>query len=596
MILQALHTLYNRKKDDLPPPGFESKEIPFLIVIDKNGQFIALQDTRTKDGKKLFSKKFTVPKEKEGRSGKNAWKMANILWDHYGYVLGWPKSENDSDIQMAKKQHQSFKTAIALISNTYPNNIEIQAVKNFLAKETFDDVFASQEWQECKKIKGCNLSFRLEESTRLVCENEDIQSWCSDASTNEEDADESNDLQDKEGICLVTGERAVIARLNPRTPILGARSNAKIVAFQTNMGFDSYGKEQSYNAPVSKKASFAYSTALSYLLAKESKQKLLAGDATTVFWAEKEHQLENVFADFFGEPAKDDQTQDIKSLIAALRAPQIGARPELDPQTKFYVLGLAPNAARIAVRFWYEGTVQQILDHIERHFEDCAIVHGPNQPATHSLFKLLVSTAVQSDAKNIQPNLSGDMMRSILNGTPYPKSLLAAVMNRIKAEQSKKDQKGKSIQNVSYARTSLIKAILVRESRYYHSDQKEVGMSLDITNKNIGYRLGRLFAALEKAQEAANPGINATIRDRFYGAASSTPVAVFALLMKLKNHHVAKLNRGWAINFEKLIGEIMSGIDEFPAQLSLSDQGRFAVGYYHQRQDFFTTKENKNNN
>jgi CRISPR-associated protein Csd1 len=586
MILQALHTLYNRKKDDLPPPGFESKEIPFLIVIDKNGQFIALQDTRTKDGKKLFSKKFTVPKEKEGRSGKNAWKMANILWDHYGYVLGWPKSENDSDIQMAKKQHQSFKTAIALISNTYPNNIEIQAVKNFLAKETFDDVFASQEWQECRKIKGCNLSFILEGSTRLVCENEDIQSWCSDASTNEEDADESNDLQDKEGICLVTGERAVIARLNPRTPILGARSNAKIVAFQTNMGFDSYGKEQSYNAPVSKKASFAYSTALSYLLAKESKQKLLAGDATTVFWAEKEHQLENVFADFFGEPAKDDQTQDIKSLIAALRAPQIGARPELDPQTKFYVLGLAPNAARIAVRFWYEGTVQQILDHIEQHFDDCTIIHGPKQPETLSLFRLLVSTAVQGKSENIQPNLAGDMMRAILAGTPYPKSLLSSAIRRVRAERE-----------ITYPRAALIKAVLARDARYYNSNQKEVGMSLDITNNNTGYRLGRLFAVLEKVQEEANPGLNATIRDRFYGAASSTPVAVFALLMKLKNHHIAKLeNRGRAINFEKLIGEIMSGISEFPAQLSLPDQGRFAVGYYHQRQDFFITKENKNNN
>ena len=586
MILQALHTLYNRKKDDLPPPGFESKEIPFLIVIDKNGQFIALQDTRTKDGKKLFSKKFTVPKEKEGRSGKNAWQISNILWGHYGYVLGWPKSENDSDIQMAKKQHQSFKTAIALISNTYPNNIEIQAVKNFLAKETFDDVFASQEWQECKKIKGCNLSFRLEESTRLVCENEDIQSWCSDASTNEEDADESNDLQDKEGICLVTGERAVIARLNPRTPILGARSNAKIVAFQTNMGFDSYGKEQSYNAPVSKKASFAYSTALSYLLAKESKQKLLAGDATTVFWAEKEHQLENVFADFFGEPAKDDQTQDIKSLIAALRAPQIGARPELDPQTKFYVLGLAPNAARIAVRFWYEGTVQQILDHIEQHFDDCTIIHGPKQPETLSLFRLLVSTAVQGKSENIQPNLAGDMMRAILAGTPYPKSLLSSAIRRVRAERE-----------ITYPRAALINAVLARDARYYNSNQKEVGMSLDITNNNTGYRLGRLFAVLEKVQEEANPGLNATIRDRFYGAASSTPVAVFALLMKLKNHHIAKLeNRGRAINFEKLIGEIMSGISEFPAQLPLPDQGRFAVGYYHQRQDFFITKENKNNN
>ena len=177
-------------------------------------------------------------------------------------------------------------------------------------------------------------------------------------------------------------------------------------------------------------------------------------------------------------------------------------------------------------------------------------------------------------------------MRAILAGTPYPKSLLSSAIRRVRAERE-----------ITYPRAALIKAVLARDARYYNSNQKEVGMSLDITNNNTGYRLGRLFAVLEKVQEEANPGLNATIRDRFYGAASSTPVAVFALLMKLKNHHIAKLeNRGRAINFEKLIGEIMSGISEFPAQLSLPDQGRFAVGYYHQRQDFFITKENKNNN
>ncbi len=596
MILHALHALYYRKQDEMPPQGFEFKELPFLIVINGEGRFVSLQDTRTKVGRKLIGRKYLVPKEL-GRSGSNAWKTSNLLWDHYGYILAWPKSDVKADKEMAAKQHGSFKKAISILASQYPANPEINAVNQFLGQTDFSDIFACQEWEECKKIKGCNLSFVLEGMNRLVCENNDVKSYITENEDGNDEADETETLQEREGICLVTGERASIARLNPRTPILGTKSNAKIVAFQKNMGFDSYGKEQSFNAPVSKSATFAYSTALNFLLAKESKQKLLIGDATAVFWAEKKHQLEDVFADIFGEPAKDDQTQDIKTLVAALRAPQIGAKPELDLQTKFYVLGLAPNAARIAVRFWYQDTVQQVLDHIERHFEDCAIVHGPNQPDTLSLFKILVSTAVQSEAKNIQPNLSGDMMRSILNGTPYPKSLLSAAINRIKAEQSKKDQNGKSIQNVSYTRASLIKAILIRETRYYHSNQKEVGMSLDITNNNTGYRLGRLFAVLERAQEEANPGLNATIRDRFYGAASSTPVAVFALLMKLKNHHIAKLdNRGRAINFEKLIGEIMSGIDEFSAHLSLSDQGRFAVGYYHQRQDFFTTKDNKNNN
>ncbi|MRS03494.1 type I-C CRISPR-associated protein Cas8c/Csd1, partial [bacterium] len=499
------------------------------------------------------------------------------------YILAWPKSDNEADKAMAAKQHDSFKKTIDTLACHYPANPEITAVKLFLENDDFSDIFSCPDWEECKKIKGCNFSFVLEGKNKLVCENDDVKSYITENEDGDDESDDTEKLEEREGICLVTGERATIARLNPRTPILGTKSNAKIVAFQKNMGFDSYGKKQSFNAPVSKAAAFAYSTALNFLLAKESKQKLLIGDATAVFWAEKKHQLEDVFADIFGEPAKDDQTQDIKALIAALRAPQIGARPELDPQTKFYVLGLAPNAARIAVRFWYQDTVQQVLDHIERHFEDCAIVHGPNQPDTLYLFRLLVSTAMQGKSENIQPNLAGDMMRSILSGTPYPQSLLSAAIRRIRAEHE-----------ISYPRVALVKAVLARANRYYHSDQKEVGMSLDITNNNTGYRLGRLFAVLEKAQEEANPGLNATIRDRFYGAASSTPVAVFALLMKLKNHHIAKLeNRGRAINFEKLIGEIMAGIDEFPAHLSLADQGRFAVGYYHQRQEFFTKKDNQ---
>lgn len=595
MILQALHDLYYRKKDVLPPQGFELKEIPFLIVIDASGNFIALQDTRSPDGKRLTGKKFLVPKEK-GRSGANAWQTANILWDHYGYVLGWPKSDKDKDKAIAAKQHESFKKVIETLMLKYPHNEEIKAVHVFLKGRDFPKLFGCPEWEECKKIKGCNLSFILTGKTHLVCERDDVRSHVEEMEISDGgDEEEAQSLQAREGICLVSGERSQLARLNPRTPIWGTKNNAKIVAFQRNMGFDSYGKVQSYNAPISKKASFAFSTALNHLLAKESRHKLLIGDATTVFWAEKKHRLEEVFADIFGVSAKDDQTQDIKALIAALRAPQIGARSELDPKTKFYVLGLAPNAARIAVRFWYEGTVQQVLDQIEKHFEDCSIIHGPNQPETLSLFRLLVSTAVQGDSKNIQPNLSGEMMRAILNGLPYPRSLLAATINRIRAEQAKKDQSGKAIPNVSYPRAALIKAVLVRENRYYHSNQKEVGMTLDITIPNIGYRLGRLFAVLEKIQEEASPEINATIRDRFYGAASSTPVAVFALLMKLKNHHLAKLeNRGRAINFEKLIGEIMSCIDAFPSHLSLADQGRFAVGYYHQRQDFFTAKDNKN--
>jgi CRISPR-associated protein Csd1 len=596
MILQALQSYYLRKQDDLAPEGFEVKEIPFLIVVDYAGQFLDLQDTRTLlSGKKLVARRFLVPSE-EGRSGKNAWLKANLLWDHYGYVLKWPKSDDDSDKDMAIRQHGSFVEKVKILAETFPINKEIQAVYNFLKNGQFEQVFTHPVWGECKKISGCNLTFLVQDNegnTHLVCETDDVRVHIS-ATGPIKDKEEDEGDGGMEGLCLITGERSQIARLHPRTPILGAKSNAKIVSFQKNMGFDSYGKEQSYNAPVSRSAAFAYTTTLNHLLSKPSRQKLLMGDSTAVFWAEKKHDFEDIFADIFGEPAKENPVQDYKNLISLFRAPETGSKPEIDPNTRFYVLGLAPNAARIAVRFWYNGTVKEVADNIYQHFEDCSIVHGPNQPETLSLFRLLVSTAVQGEAKNIQPNLAGEFMRAILMGTPYPRTVLAAVINRTKAEQSKKDVQGRTVPNVTYPRSALIKAVLVRYSRYYNRNFKEVNMSLDKTNFNIGYRLGRLFAVLEKVQEEANPGINATIRDRFYGAASSTPVAVFSHLMKLKNHHISKLeNRGRAVNFERIIGEIVDGIDGFSPHLSLPDQGRFAVGYYHQRQDFFTKKDDQ---
>lgn len=586
MILQALHGLYVRKRDELPPEGFEQKGIPFLIVLNRAGMFCDLQDTRDKSGKKLIARQFRVPKD-NGRSGKNAWQSANLLWDHYGYVLAWAKSDSDADRELAAKQHGTFVDRVKEIAAFCPDDEGVQAVLKFLESSEKQRVFEHASWQECSKIPGCNLSFRLLEELSLVCESERVREFIANTSSSDDD-DDSTAAGDIQGICLVTGEHAPVARLHPRTPIAGAKSNAKIVAFQKGMGFDSYGRQQSYNAPASKSAAFAYTTALNHLLAKESRQKLMVGGDTVVFWAGEKHRVEDLFADLFGEPAKenpDTLTQAVRSLYAA---PSAGTPPLDEDLTPFYVLGLAPNAARIAVRFWHAGTVGESARHIRQHFDDIAMIHGPHQPEHLSLFRLLVSTATQSDAKNIPPNLAGDVMKAILVGTPYPRTLLAAVVNRIRAEQSKKDQNGKSIQNVTYPRAALIKALLLRESRYYKRTEKEVGMALDVTNTNPGYRLGRLFAILEKIQEEASHGINATIRDRFYGAASSTPVAAFPHLMKLKNHHLSKLeNRGRAVNLEKIIGEVMKGLDDFPTHLSLQDQGRFAVGYYHQRQDFF---------
>ncbi len=598
MILQALANYYHRKGDELPPEGFEQKEIPFLIIINKEGEFINLQDTRTPSGKKLIARKFVLPKENE-LSGQNAWKVTNILWDHYGYVLGYPKLDADKDKEMAKKQHKTFVAQVQALAEAFPEDPELQAVMRFYAGEHYKNVFEDSSWQDCKKINGCNLSFQISGGNRLICQNENVCSYVSKTiETASDDDEDDSEQRNIEGVCMITGERSSIARLHPRTPIAGAKSNAKIVSFQKNMGFDSYGKQQSYNAPVGKRAAFAYTTALNYLLAKDSRQKIYVGDATTIFWAEKKHDIEDWFKDIFGEPAKGESDQDNAAIKALFKAPETGAKPVIDDNIKFYVLGLSPNAARIAIRFWYAGTVGEVEQNIRQYFDDTNITHADYEMPHCSLNGLLAATAVETkDPKktnrvyfrgkyyDVTPNLAGDFMKAILAGTPYPAMLLSSAIRRVKAERE-----------VTYPRASLIKAVLVRNARY-KNEKEDIGMALDKNNINPGYLLGRLFAVLEKVQIESVGGegkINATIRDRFYGSASSTPVTVFARLMRLKNHHLAKLEN-YKSFYEKLIGEItdkISADNAYPTYLSLNDQGRFAVGYYHQRQDFFKKKDN----
>ncbi len=385
------------------------------------------------------------------------------------------------------------------------------------------------------------------------------------------------------GTCLITGEKEVPITKNEIVikGVWGAQtSGANIVSVNDveNPAFRSFNKSQGYNSPISKHASFSYTTALNHLLRKDSPQRLQVGDASVVFWADRQTEWETGIVDIFGEPPKDDPDRNVRAVRSLYTAIDQGLLENDTGQTKFFALGLAPNAARIAIRFWQHGTVAEMAGRIKQHFDDLIIERSPRDPPYLSLFRLLVSVATQGKADNIPPNLGGELIRSIFAGVPYPQTLLAAAVRRIRAEHE-----------VTYARAALMKACINRATRYANlTIKEEFRMSLDEANTQIGYRLGRLFAVLEKIQEEANPGINATIRDRFYGAASSTPVTVLPTLLKLKNHHLSKLeNRGRAVNFEKRIGEIMEGLSEFPAQLRIEDQGRFAIGYYHQRQDFF---------
>lgn len=584
MILHALYDYYQRKSSDpdahLAPPGFEWKEIPFVIEIDGHGKLIQIEDTREGEGKKRRARVFLVPQGEK----KSVNVAANILWGNAEYVLGLPDQKKLMDrksrgkegdyLGRLKDMHDAFTGEIKSLAGRILHDPGLDGVLQFYQRASAKEIEKQAEIWDQIKATNPNLTFRFHGDLGLVCQRSAlVQAITSKTAPKTGDS-----------FCLVTGETDEVERLHaPIKGVWGAqKSGANIVSFNLD-AFNSYTKTQGLNAPVGKRASFAYTTALNHLLRKDSRQRLQVGDATTVFWAERPTELETGVVDIFGEPPKDDPDRNTRAVASLYKAVDRGLLEDDEGKGNFFVLGLAPNAARIAVRFWHHGTVADMAVRIRQHFDDLTIERSPRDPPYLSLFRLLVSVATLGKADNIPPSLSGDLMRSVLTGLRYPATLLAAAIRRIRAEHE-----------VTYARAALIKACINRATRNANPEiEEELKMSLDETNRNVGYRLGRLFAVLEKIQEEANPGINATIRDRFYGAAASTPVTVFSTLMRLKNHHLSKLeNRGRAVNLEKRIGEIVDGLGDFPAQLSLPDQGRFTIGYYHQRQDFFKRHDN----
>ncbi|NLY76134.1 MAG: type I-C CRISPR-associated protein Cas8c/Csd1 [Firmicutes bacterium] len=571
MILQALKEYYDRKAADpdsnIAPEGWEWKEIPFIIVLDHDGNLVQIEDTREGEGKKKRAKTFLVPQGEKKASGVKA----NLLWDNAGYVFG---IDIKGDKERAEKQKKAF---LERLRNELGDIKEIQVIIKFLENISENRLTKEACWQEITETNP-NLSFRINQDPFLICRHPSVISKLSLLA--------SQAKNDKSIVCLVTGEMTNIKVLHTAIKgVYGAQSvGANIVSFNLD-AFRSYGKEQGFNAPVSIEAEFSYTTALNTLLGKDSKQRMLIGDATTVFWSEKPSSFESDFSFFFKEPDKDDPDAGTYKIKALFESVNTGAYFDDDSNTRFYVLGLAPNAARLAVRFWQVGTISEFATRIKQYFEDFAIVKPPKEPEFYSIWRILVNIATQDKSENIPPNLAGELMRSILNGTPYPASLLQAALRRIKSDTENR---------VKPVRAALIKAYLNRYYRFYpNKNIKEVMMELDTSQPSIGYQLGRLFATLEKIQEEANPGINATIRERFYGAACATPVTVFTNLLRLKNHHLAKFeNKGRVFYFERLLGEIMGHLTDFPAHLDLHEQGRFAIGYYHQRQAFYTKTDN----
>jgi len=581
MILQALKEYYDRKvadpDSDIAPEGWELKEIPFIVVLDKDGNLVQIEDTREGEGKNKRAKAFLVPRAVNRSSDIKA----NLLWDKGEYVFKGIDTKKKRD--KLEKQRKAF---IEKVEKELGELNPIRPLVKFL--NTIDQTRLSQEscWEEIKKTNP-NLSFRFDGEMNLICRREDVMEQLNKFVKNEVfEGDDS-----KFGVCLISGETGPIARIHNKTPI--NRDNNSLISFQVDCGYDSYGKEQGNNAPISKSSEYAYVTALNTLL-KSKRQRFSIGDGIYVCWSADKTNFETEFLKFFDDPQTRDNPDLFSDNVKALFRSIDSGVFVLDEGTKrFYLLGLSPGGGtRISVRFWEVKTIAEHATNIRQYFDDLSIIKPPQCPEYFNIWRLLATVAPQGDTDNLPPQLAGEIIRAIICGLPFPETLLQASIRRMHAGiKNKSKGGGEYIERVTPEMASLIKAYLNRFYRFGpNQNYKEVNMELDVTQPSIGYQLGSLFAVLERIQEKANPKINSTIRERFYASASSTPQIVFPNLLRLKNHHLTKLDKGTEVYFEQLLSDIISRFGDFPAYLNLHEQGLFAIGYYHQRQVFFSKR------
>lgn len=581
MILTALNAYYERllaaDGSHISAPGYSVEKISWALVLDATGALVAVDDLREQSGKKLFPKPLSVPASfKRPGTGVNPF----LLWDKTSYVLGVSATS-----KRANQEHAAFRELhLKLLADS--NDPGLRALVAFLT-QWMRTMFA-EDARFTSEMLDTNLVFRLDGERAYLHERPAARALLQRG----DGGDDAAGI----GLCLVTGERLPLARLHPAIKgVNGAQSSgASIVSFNLD-AFKSYGKDQGENAPISKQAAFGYTTALNHLLRRDpdNRQRLQIGDATVVFWAtaadDTSAQAAETLFDLLIDPPNDAaETERLRNVLDQVRA--LEARPDLDPGlaagTRVHVLGLAPNASRLSVRFWLTDDMRRFAEQLGDHYRDIDLQPAPwsTPPA---LWQLLLATAPSRDGKakseDVPPQLAGEMARAILAGTTYPHCLLDTLVMRMRADQ-KVDQRTVGI------RAALCKAVLARRSRLYFHDRSPP-VSLDTANTERGYVLGRLFALLENAQRAAlGDKLNATIRDRYYGAASATPASVFPVLLRNAQHHLSRLRKdkpGLAVNIEKDIGETIALLDGFPRSLRIEAQGNFAIGYYHQTQARF---------
>jgi CRISPR-associated protein Csd1 len=579
-LLPALVGYYRRLENDpdggVADFGFSVEKIHFQIVLETDGSLFSFNDIRLRTEKgKPIPRPMVLP-DGGGRSGTAL--KPNFSWDNTGYALGRDNKDNP------KRAAEMFAAFRDLHRSFLP---ELESDEGFMALCRFLDAWKPEQaeslpnWEEAA---GLNVVFKLRAREGFIHESDPVRAaWLRSIAL--------QNPKDKPilGVSLMSGLEEELARLHPQiNGVTGANTTgAAIVSFNLN-AFESYGKSQSFNAPVGTRDAFRYTTALNRLLADRSR-RVRIGDATVVFWSDRlegadaEPIFREMFGDDFPRTEEAEHAPTVTRLKNFLDAARQGRLQDVikDPDAPFYVLGLSPNASRLNVRYWLVGTVSQFAERLAEHVERLEMTGAkPNDPPL-VIRRLLLETV--REAKDIPPQLAGEVARTVLGGFPYPQALFNAIVRRIRIDSQ-----------MNHRRAAILKAFLIRNRK------EEVPVALNKEHPDEAYQLGRLFAVLEFAQMNALPTVNRTVKDAFFSSAAATPASVFPRLIRLHHHHLEKLptnpeaagrekkrTKGF---FERLDQEICSTISKFPHHLSLERQGLFYIAYFHQRQDFFTKR------
>ena len=578
MILQALVDYYEElaSQGKIARPGWAKAKVSWALEIDEEGQLLDVLPLRSpsQDGKKMLPREMELPAPVKRSSGV----LPNFLWDNASYILGQdnkgkPKRTAEC-FDAARKLH--IKLLAAADSDT------ARAIAAFFTNWNPQEADAVPSFAEHREelLAGDNLCFLYK--GRFAAEDLEIQAAWQRAY--EEDGEGETE------VCLITGRESIPELVHPAIKNVrdAQSSGAALVSFNAP-AFCSFGREQNANAPVSKYAAFAYTSALNYLLSEREHVKVI-GNTTVVYWVKSaESEYQDAFAALFDADSSELSNTDLNALMTSIAAgkPYNYNGLPLAPENDFFILGISPNAARLSVRFFYRRSFGEIVQNLKRHYENIEIVSdGRSKFDTLPLWALLRETVNQkSSDKSPLPQLAGDVMKSMLSGCRYPETLMNQTILRIRAEHE-----------INRGKAGIIKAYLIRNTENLpdrESIMEVAQVSLNADSSYCPYVLGRLFAVLEGTQQAANPGINATIKDRFFNSACATPAAVFPILLKLSNSHMKKLDTGKAVWWSKQIGDLIERLGtDFPAHQSLQEQGAFILGYYHQTQKRFEKKTN----